>query len=201
MRLAELANINTGLVTARKQAKITDQEIIKYRILNLKVINEKGYIEDNLVEEFEANERIKPVYLTKVRDIVVRLTFPFTAVLIDEEHENIIIPSHFVAIRPDKERLLPEYLYWLLNTEKVKQELQQNINSTTIGTVKPMSYAELDIEQITLQEQAQIGELYMLAKKELYLLEQIMGQKELYYREAINRIQKEMRKNNEDNKE
>ena len=194
MRLAELANINTGLVTARKQAKITDQEIIKYRILNLKVINEKGYIEDNLVEEFEANERIKPVYLTKVRDIVVRLTFPFTAVLIDEEHENMIIPSHFVVIRPDTERILPEYLYWLLNTEKVKQELQQNINSTTIGTVKPMSYAELDIEQITLQEQAQIGEIYMLAKKELYLLDQIIGQKELYYKEAINRIQKEMRK-------
>ena len=201
MRLAELANINTGLVTARKQAKITDQEIIKYRTLNLKVINEKGYIEDNLVEEFEANERIKPVYLTKVRDIVVRLTYPFTAVLIDEAHENMIIPSHFVVIRPDKEKILPEYLYWLLNTEKVKQELQQNINSTTIGTVKTMSYAELDIERITLQEQAQIGELYMLAKKELYLLDQIMGQKELYYKEAINRIQKEMRKNNEDNKE
>ena len=184
MRLTELANINTGLVTARKQAKVTDQEIIKYRTLNLKVINEK----------VEANERIKPVYLTKVRDIVVRLTYPFTAVLIDEAHENMIIPSHFVVIRPDKERLLPEYLYWLLNTEKVKQELQQNINSTTIGTVKPMSYAELDIEQITLQEQAQIGEIYMLAKKELYLLDQIMGQKELYYKEAINRIQKEMRK-------
>ena len=57
-----------------------------------------------------------------------------------------------------------------------------------------MSYAELDIEWITLQEQAQIGELYMLAKKELYLLDQIMGQKELYYKEAINKIQKEMRK-------
>lgn len=28
-----------------------------------------------------------------------------------------------------------------------------------------------------------------------------MGQKELYYKEAINKIQKEMRKNNEDNKE
>ncbi len=98
MRLAELANINTGLVTARKQAKITDQEIIKYRTLNLKVINEKGYIEDNLVEEFEANERIKPVYLTKVRDIVVRLTYPFTAVLIDEAHENIILflPAYIV---------------------------------------------------------------------------------------------------------
>lgn len=67
-------------------------------------------------------------------------------------------------------------------------------NNMVIGTVKPMSYAELDVERITLQEQAQIGELYMLAKKELYLLDQIMGQKELYYKEAINKIQKEMRK-------
>ena len=55
--------------------------------------------------------------------------------------------------------------------------MQQNINSTTIGTVKPMSYAELDIERITLQEQAQIGELYMLAKKELYLLDPVKKEK------------------------
>lgn len=194
MRLDELASINTGLVTARKQAKATDKEVIKYRTLNLKAINEKGYIEDELIEEFEANEKIKPVYLTKEKDIVVRLTYPFTAVLIDDAHQDLIIPSHFVVIRPSKKKLSPEYLYWLLNTKKVKHELQQNINSTTIGAIKPMSYATLNIEQISLEEQNQIGDLYMLAKKELYLLDQIIGQKELYYVEAINRIQKEMRK-------
>lgn len=194
MRLDELANINTGLVTARKQAKIADENIIKYRNLNLKAINEKGYIEDDLIEAFEANERIKPVYLTRIKDIVVRLTYPFTAVYIDDIHQDLIIPSHFVVIRPNKKKLLPEYLYWLLNTDKVKRELQQNVNSTTIGTVKPMTYAALNIEKISLEEQAKIGELYMLAKKELYLLDQIMGQKEFYYKEAINRIQKEMRK-------
>ncbi len=194
MRLDEIAILNTGLVTSRKQAKATDQGIIKYKTMNLKAINEKGYIEDNLVEEFEANERIKSVYITKAEDIVVRLTYPFTAVLIDELHENLVIPSHFVVIRPDRKKLVPSYLYWLLNTEKVKQELQQNISSTMLGTIKPMSYAALNIEQISLSEQAQIGELYLLAKKEIHLLGQIMGQKELYYKEAINRIQKEMRK-------
>lgn len=194
MKLDEIAILNTGLVMSRKQAKVTDQGIIKYKTLNLKSINEKGYIEDNLIEEFEANERIKSVYITKAEDIVVRLTYPFTAVLIDESHENLVIPSHFVVIRPDRKKLVPSYLYWLLNTEKIKQELQQNISSTMLGTIKPMSYAELNIEQISLSEQAQIGELYLLAKKEIQLLGQIMGQKELYYKEAINRIQKEMRK-------
>ena len=194
MKLDEIAILNTGLVMSRKQAKVTDQGIIKYKTLNLKSINEKGYIEDNLIEEFEANERIKSVYITKAEDIVVRLTYPFTAVLIDESHENLVIPSHFVVIRPDRKKLVPSYLYWLLNTEKIKQELQQNISSTMLGTIKPMSYAALNIEQISLSEQAQIGELYLLAKKEIQLLGQIMGQKELYYKEAINRIQKEMRK-------
>lgn len=199
MRLDELSTINTGLVTARKQVKIPNDETIKYRTLNLKAINQNGYIEDYLVEDFWANERLKTGYLTQIGDIVVRLTTPFTAVLIDEMHTGIIIPSHFVVIRADLKRILPEYLYWLLNTEKVRQEIQQNISSTTIGAVKPMSYAALNIELITLEEQKQIGELYRLAKKELHLLNQVMEQKELYYKEAINKIQKEMRKNNEDN--
>lgn len=194
MRLNELATINTGLVTARKQDKVPKDDSIKYKMLNLKAINEKGYIEDDLLEEFWAKERLKAGYLTRVGDIVVRLTTPFTAILIDEKHAGLIIPSHFVVIRADVKWILPQYLEWLLNTDKVRQELQQNLNSTTIGTVKPMSYALLNIEPITLKEQEKIGELYKLSKKELHLLSQIMEQKELYYKEAINRIQKEMRK-------
>lgn len=194
MKLESLATINTGLVTARKQAKEWEKGCKSYKTLNLKAINEKGYIDDDLIEEFRAIEEIKTVYLTQMGDIVVRLTTPFTAVLIDEQHEGLIIPSHFVVIRANRKKILPEYLYWLLNTEQVKQELQQNINSTIIGTVKPKTYATLNIECLELEEQRQIGELNLLAKRELYLLVQIMGQKELYYKEAINKIQKEMRK-------
>lgn len=200
MRLNELATINTGLVTARKQDKKPTDDSIKYKMLNLKAIHEKGYINDNLLEVFWAKERIKLGYLTQLGDIVVRLTTPFTAILIDEEHTGLIIPSHFVVIRSDLERILPEYLEWLLNTDKVRQELQQNLNSTTIGTVKPMAYAALNIAFIPLEDQKKIGELYQLSKKELHLLNQIMGQKELYYKEAINRIQKEMRKKNGNDK-
>lgn len=200
MRLDEMATINTGLVTARKQDKKPTDDSIKYKMLNLKAIHEKGYINDNLLEEFWAKERIKSGYLTQLGDIVVRLTTPFTAVLIDEEHTGLIIPSHFVVIRSDLERILPEYLEWLLNTDKVRQELQQNLNSTTIGTVKPMAYAALNIAFIPLEDQKKIGELYQLSKKELHLLNRIMGQKELYYKEAINRIQKEMRKKNGNDK-
>ncbi len=200
MRLDEAAVINTGLVTARKQAKRVSESIIQYRLLNLKAINHKGFIEDSLLDDFETLEEIKPTYITQVGDIVVRLTFPFTAVLIDEMHTGMIIPSHFVVIRTNTRKIIPEYLFWLLNTEKVRQQLQQNVNSTMIGTVKPMSYASLNIQPITLEEQRKIADIYLLSKAELMLLDQLLSQKELYYKTAIDKVQKEMRKKHENNK-
>ena len=69
-----------------------------------------------------------------------------------------------------------------------------------IGTVKPSSYAEMEIELLTLDEQRKISELNLLAKKEIHLLDRLIGQKELYYKEAIDKAQKEMRRRkNEDN--
>lgn len=201
MRLDEVAVINTGLVTARKQARGASDSIIQYKLLNLKAINSKGFIEDSLLDDFETLEEIKSIYITRMGDIVVRLTFPFTAVLIDEMHTGMIVPSHFVVIRTNAKKIIPEYLFCLLNTEKVRQQLQQNISSTMIGTVKPMTYAALNIQQITLEEQRKIADIYLLSKKELMLLDQLIKQKELYYKTAIDKIQKEMRKNYENNKE
>ena len=64
-----------------------------------------------------------------------------------------------------------------------------------------MSYASLNIQPITLEEQRKIADIYLLSKTELVLLDQLLRQKELYYKTAIDKIQKEMRKNHENNKE
>lgn len=199
MRLDDVVSVKTGLVLARKQAKHPSDVIAKYRQLNLKAIDSKGYIDENNLEEFCANERLKAEYLTQPGDVIVRLTTPYTAVLIDEEFSGMVIPSHFIVIRTRGKKILPEYLYWLLNTEKVKSSLLQNVSSIMIGTVKPASYAEMEIELLTLEEQRKISDMNMLAKKEIHLLDRLMGQKELYYREAIDKVQKEMRRRKNEN--
>ena len=192
MKLSELATIKTGLVIARKQAKQPYSEVIWYKQLNLRSIHPEGYIERTYVEDFGAKETLPAEYLTQSGDIVVRLTTPYTAVLIDEEWKGVVVPSHFVIIRPDN-RLLPEYLYWLLNTKKIREKLTQNVSSIMIGTIKPKSYACLDIEILSLEQQQRIARLNLLAKKELDLLERLKEQKKLYYEIAIDRIQREMR--------
>lgn len=199
LRLDDLVSVKTGLVLARKQAKHPSDVIAKYRQLNLKAIDSKGYIDENILEEFCANERLKAEYLTQPGDVIVRLTTPYTAVLIDEEFAGMVIPSHFIVIRTRGKKILPEYLYWLLNTDKVKSSLLQNVSSIMIGTVKPASYAEMEIELLTLEEQRKISDMNMLAKKEIHLLDRLMGQKELYYKEAIDKVQKEMRRRKNEN--
>lgn len=199
MKLSDLAMVRTGLVLARKQAKIENDIVQKYKQLNLRSINEKGYIDMDLVETFAANEKLRAEYLTQLGDVVVRLTTPYTAVLIDEETVGMVISSHFIVIRSSGKKILPEYLYWLFNTDKVKAVISQNITSTMIGTVKPAYFAEFEVELLPIEKQKKISQLNLLSKKELHLLNELINQKELYNKEAINRIQKEMRKRSNEN--
>ena len=43
-----------------------------------------------------------PEYLTHTGDVVIRLTAPYTAVLITEQLEGYVIPSSFVVVRTNK---------------------------------------------------------------------------------------------------
>lgn len=192
--LSDIAVVKTGVVLPRKQAKTQNEVIATYKQLNLKAINSNGSICVDELEEFLANEKLRAEYLTQPKDIIVRLTMPYTAVLIDNSCKGLVIPSHFVVIRAEEEKILPEYLYWLLNTDKIKSMVYKNISSNTIGTIKPSFYANLKIEMLSIEQQRKIGELNLLAKKELYLLERLKEEKMTYYKEAINKVKKEMRK-------
>lgn len=194
MKLSSIATVKTGLVLNRKMAKNGNQVICQYLQLNLKSVQEEGFIERSLLEKFESTGKLKAEYLTKPGDIVLRLTTPYTAVLIDETVSGIVISSYFVVIRVNDDKVLPEYLYWYLNTDKVKRIIAKNISSSMIGTVKPTQIAELNIDVLELEEQRKIADLNFLSKQEMLLLERLKGQKELYYKEIMNHIYNEKRK-------
>lgn len=196
MKLNELASVRTGLVLSRKQSSQIDSLPVQYKQLNLKCIIDSGDIDTKVLDEYSASEQLKWDYLTHKGDIVVRLSSPYTAVLITEDTEGLVVPSHFVTIRADGKHLLPEYLFWLLNTEKIKKNILQNNSGSMLGTIKPSYFAELDIKLIPVEKQQIVANINLLAKKEASLLERLKEQKEIYYRELTNKIQKQMRRGN-----
>ena len=194
MKLGSVAQVRSGLVLARKQARGRTE--YRYPLLNLKCIHPNGSIDTALCEMFDSVEYLNPEYLTHKGDVVIRLTVPYTAVLITDELEGYVIPSSFVVVRADRSIVLPEYLLWLLNSQQVKQRIYESAVSNMLGAVKPRYFAEFEMEEISISHQQILADLNRLAKREAQLLAKLAAEKERYYDHILNQVFTDMKRGN-----
>lgn len=194
MKLGQLATVRSGLVLSRKQARTPTG--IRYPLLNLRSIHPDGYIETEQLDVFEAADDLSSEYLTQTGDIVIRLTSPYTAVLIDEALIGIVVSSNFVIIRANPRKILPGYLVWLINTPKIRRTIYENTSSNMLGAINARFFSEFDIPPLTVTQQQKIAEIYNLAQKESKLLRQLSEQKERYYSLLLRSIHTNLKKGN-----
>ena len=179
MKLQSLAGVRSGLVLSRKQSK--EPTDYRYPLINLRCIQQEGNIDLHKADIYEAKESLKEEYLSRQGDIVVRLTAPYTAVLIDDTTSGMVISSNFVVIRIEDKRLLPEYLFWLLNTQKVKHKIYENTTSNMLGAIKAKFLMDFELVLLPIEVQQKIAQLNLLAKKESQLLKELAAEKEKLY--------------------
>ena len=194
MKLGGIAAVRSGLVLSRKQAKGISSE--RYPLLNLRALNPAGYIDLSETDIFDSEEQLSSEYLTQYGDVIVRLTAPYTAVLIDESTAGMVVSSNFLIIRVDHHHLLPEYLFWLLNTPDIKREIYENTGSNMLGAVKAKFFSEYEITLLPLADQAKIAGMYAAAIKEAQLLRQLADMKAKYHSMLIDHIHNEMKRGN-----
>ena len=194
MKLGNIATVRSGLVLSRKQAR--EPSDIRYPLLNLRSINPGGYIEADQLDVFVAAEYLSPEYLSQIGDVIVRLTAPYTAILVDKVTAGMVISSNFVIIRADRRELLPEYLFWLINTPKIKRSIYENTSSNMLGAIKAKYFSDFEVPSLPIAKQQQIAVMNELALKETKLLRQLADEKERYYSLLIDRAYKEMKRGN-----
>ncbi|MEE1017039.1 MAG: restriction endonuclease subunit S [Ruminococcus sp.] len=195
MKLGEIATVRSGLVLSRKLAR--DNPVQRYRLINLRSITADGYIDLNETDVYDAKQTLPDEYLSQVGDIVIRLSAPYTAVLIDAESEGMVISSNFAIVKTDSKTLLPEYLYWLLNTPEVKHRMFENSSSNMLGAVKPKFFADYEITPLPIPEQQKIAAINALAKAESKLLRQLANAKEQYYEAILRNTFNEIKRSNQ----
>lgn len=192
MKLQDLASVRSGLVLSRKQAK--EPVGYPYRSINLRAIQPDASINLSEVDVYQAKEPLKPEYLSQIGDIIVRLTAPYTAVLVDETTEGMVISSNFVVIRIESEKLLPEYLFWLLNTQSVKRDIYENATSNMLGAVNAKFLAEIEIALLPIEEQHKLAQLYLTSRREIRLLRELAEEKERYYAKFLDQTYKKVKR-------
>ena len=179
MKLQDLASVRGGLVLARKQSKEPTE--YRYPLINLRCIRPEGFIDRKETDIFEAKEPLKAEYLSRRGDIVVRLTAPYTAVLIDASTAGMVISSNFVVIRMEDPKLLPEYLFWLLNTEPVRRNIYENTTNNMLGAVNTKFFLDFELTLLSPETQEKIAQFHLLARRESQLLKALEGEKEKLY--------------------
>jgi restriction endonuclease S subunit len=138
--------------------------------------------EPEYIEEMELPYIEKGDCFTQIGDILVRLSAPYTAVMIkNKEQCGLVIPSHFAVIRVDKIKASPEYVYWLLKRDKnLGRIILSSSGSTALGTISSGALANLPMKVVPMRKQKAIGELLLLMEREQELLNKLSAQKEQF---------------------
>lgn len=196
MFLSDVSTVRTGLVTARKQAKGPEKGLYQeYRLLSLRCIKEPGVLDASLAEPYMSRELLKSDFFTKRDDILVRLSAPYTAALVDDESADYVVPSHFAIIRVDKSKVDPAYVLWILRQQSTLKQIYQNVSGTVaFGTISSNFFNDLKIDAIPLEKQRLIGAILKLSEKEQTLLSELAKVKAEQTRIALQAAYKNLNK-------
>lgn len=192
IKLKDISVIRSGLVLSRKDAKKPTE--YAYDLVALKSISDEEWIIKNQLDRFFATERLSLEYLTHKGDILIRMSKPYTAVLIDENTENLLFSSNFTIIRCNTDKIVPEYLCWLLNSKGIMEDIQKNNAGNMLGAIRSQFYADLTIEPVPIEKQKAIGALYILGRKEYELRMRLAAEYRKLNEMTITQIQRKIRK-------
>lgn len=175
--LSELASIRSGLVLSRKRSQEERGEM--YALLTLRSVKEDGELDMSAIDRYVSVGVLPNTYQTSVGDVIVRLTWPYSAVLIDEQKAGMLVSSHFVIIRPDRERLNSGYLHWILNRPAMRRRIYENTSANMMNAVRPQFFSKLNITHLPMAKQVKIAALQSLHRREQILLKRLRAERAL----------------------
>ena len=158
-RLEELnVEVIGGQIISRVLSDENDS--IEIKTVVAKTIND-GYIdEDNLVINSYKKD-VEEKRITKLNDIIIKLTAPFSAVKVDEDNVGLLVSSFCSIIRFNDEVINRDYFVAYLNSELCKKQVEDLMVGTGIQTLSIKSFKNILIPVPTIEKQEEIGKTYM----------------------------------------
>lgn len=171
VKLEELVNISSGLIVSRERTSSSNRRI--YDVLNYRSIDGDGNIVLSILDKLELSNSIDEKFITKEKDIVVKMAYPFKAVLIKKHEEGLLITSNFCKIVCSN-KILPEYLVACLNSEMVDRILRIESKNQTINQISIKELLRLEIKLYDLEMQKKIAMTYMNCLKRIQLTKMVL---------------------------
>lgn len=187
-KLSECAEVQSGLVLSRKEAKTDFDLSIEYKNLNLRSINDDGSINVESLDLYLASEKLEDQFITSAKDIVIRLFPPFCPVLITESLSGLVVPSQFTTIRIRNDEILPEFLCCYLSHRRILESLAIRESGQVSGGIKISALSELNIPLPSAIKQKAVAEYSQMNLKQKQLHLELIQQYDLKMDAVINSV-------------
>ena len=190
--LKDIENLNIigGQITSRIEAKLDSNKIGEIKVLTPKAIqngscNHKDLGLLNISQEADSKK------VTKLGDIVIKLSTPYDACIIKEENEGLLVPSFCAIINNIPDYISKDYLLAFLNSKVYQNKIKnlligQNLPILSIGQIKKV---ELPLPSIDIQED--IGKSYKGTLNKIKLLERIISLESEYLESRFYELEEE----------
>ena len=150
-----------------------DGEVVEIRkIVNPKCINADGAINAEEIAEEAIKSTADVKKLTQVGDIVIKLSPPYDAAIVDDAAVGCIVPS-FCAIIRNPSAIDVHYLLAFLNSELCKQQLAITVAGTTMTVLSVGKIKNVYVPVPSMAQQSEIGQRFMATQRKLRIIRKI----------------------------
>ena len=171
MKLENIATLSVGQILTR--VATDENSEIQYKVLQPKAIGNNVIKDEDLTDVRFAKDVEKDKF-TREGDIVMKLSTPYDAVVIDENHVGLVIPS-FCAVLRTEEEINPYFICALINSSYIKDQIKARIAGTVRPMMKISDLRTVKIPKVSKDKMKAIGEEYQLSLKKLDLLTKIIN--------------------------
>lgn len=176
MRLAEFSDIHSGYTARGRLDPLSEGGV---PALQLRDVGTNGEAPGPDFQRYDL-DKLSDRYFVRGGEVVFRSRGePNAAVAIPASlPEPVVVIVPLVIVRPDRDRVLPEYVAWAINQPDAQRRLGAEAQGTSLRMI-PMAVLEnLEIAVPDLPTQKRIVELDALARQEGQLLRQLAARRE-----------------------
>lgn len=189
VRVSDVASAQSGLVLSRKETSAQANTPFKYRRLNLRALEENGFINFAELEMFYSREPLEASLLTKPKDIVIRLFTPMHPVLIDSQNKGLLVPSQLAILKViDESILMPAFLRLCLAQNDLQERVKKLEHGTAQRTVKLRTVLDEIINIPDIKTQEKVVNLDLTNRNRERKYRELIRQERLLTESIIGRI-------------
>lgn len=178
----------SGQIQSRVEYKGEGDNVKKILSIVPKAI-ENGYLDHDNLSSFNALESTNNIRLSEKGDIILKVTTPFDACLINENDEGLFIPSFCMKLKIKDKRINPYYLLAFINSSSFYNVAKSSSVGVAISIINISKVKEIEIPLISLEEQEVIANKYESSIEKIKTMKEIVSLEHEYYNSCFKELE------------